>query len=326
MRLILYPIVFVLAKIATFHIAGCAAFQRHARFTSRFSCSHHLQRMSPAASTSYPIPEDVSSSSSTRATSLPVVESPVDEDDMITVPWSEWQDWALRDNLPKYIITIPPPHLTSQTRTNKTPLQTRQFALWRSMLHDVPELNGYDVAFVRQMYAKQLLRNAQQTITGRTTKIDVPGVLPLLEQFEFEPNDGISGIAFGLPGIADGTKMTTPPLKNVQQTIPLGYVYTDEGETVTAYEIGTPKQSEFHSLDGRSATAVNAAKVFFSSALETSSKVGEQTSVSSGSLRRMDPETSQMLLNVGGATVMLLAGATAVNMLSHHLTVNVFWV
>ena len=32
------------------------------------------------------------------------------------------------------------------------------------------------------------------------------------------------------------------------------------------------------------------------------------------------------LINLGGMTAMLLAGASAVGMLSHHLTVNVFWV
>jgi len=32
------------------------------------------------------------------------------------------------------------------------------------------------------------------------------------------------------------------------------------------------------------------------------------------------------LVKLGASTGLLLAGATAVNMLSHHLTVNVFWV
>ena len=33
-----------------------------------------------------------------------------------------------------------------------------------------------------------------------------------------------------------------------------------------------------------------------------------------------------MLLRLGALSGVLLAGATAINMLSHHLTVNVFWV
>ena len=32
------------------------------------------------------------------------------------------------------------------------------------------------------------------------------------------------------------------------------------------------------------------------------------------------------LVNLGATTAILLGGATAFNMLSHHLTVNVFWV
>ena len=39
-----------------------------------------------------------------------------------------------------------------------------------------------------------------------------------------------------------------------------------------------------------------------------------------------DAESNQDLAYLGGATAMLLASATAVGMLSHHLTVNVFWV
>ena len=39
-----------------------------------------------------------------------------------------------------------------------------------------------------------------------------------------------------------------------------------------------------------------------------------------------DPETSQMIVNLGATTAVVLGAATAMNMLSHHLTVNVFWV
>ena len=39
-----------------------------------------------------------------------------------------------------------------------------------------------------------------------------------------------------------------------------------------------------------------------------------------------DQETTNMLVNLGASTAILLGGATAFNMLQHHLTVNVFWV
>jgi len=37
-------------------------------------------------------------------------------------------------------------------------------------------------------------------------------------------------------------------------------------------------------------------------------------------------DTDGLLLRLGGTTGIFLAGATAINMLSHHMTVNVFWV
>ena len=39
-----------------------------------------------------------------------------------------------------------------------------------------------------------------------------------------------------------------------------------------------------------------------------------------------DKEANQDMIYLGGATALLLTAATAVGMLSHHLTVNVFWV
>eukprot|EP00591_Stephanopyxis_turris_P010074 CAMPEP_0195511008 /NCGR_PEP_ID=MMETSP0794_2-20130614/3476_1 /TAXON_ID=515487 /ORGANISM="Stephanopyxis turris, Strain CCMP 815" /LENGTH=284 /DNA_ID=CAMNT_0040638539 /DNA_START=43 /DNA_END=897 /DNA_ORIENTATION=+ len=243
-------------------------------------------------------PCSVVRSLSATTSPMPRSESSIDgvdeeEPSQDMMPWNKWQNWAVRDNLSRYTITIPS--------------MTKQYALWRSLLQDVPELNGYDLDFVREMYAKQQNLDIKE----------VPGVLPLLEQFEFETNGGMSGVAYGLVGIADGSPMKTPPLMRIEQTVPLGYVYTTAtggNGNVVAYELGTAKK-EFYSLDG-SVPTLSGAKGL----LDAASKIGGNV----GNVQ-IDTDTS-FLLKMGGTSAALLAGATAMNMLSHHLTVNVFWV
>jgi len=236
-------------------------------------------------------------------------------DDDSDLPWTEWQDWALRDNLPKYIVTIPPPALIggkADIKHNDNTITPKQYALWRTLLREVPELNGYDLAHIRRMVAKQKLREIEEVGEDKQAgRINVPGVLPLLEQYEFESNEGISGVVFGFPGIADGTRLTTPPLKYMQQTVPQGYAYTEDGTldstALVAYELGTPK-SELYSLD-------------------PAFRLSKTSQPSNGlSIPGVDQETSNMIVNIGGTTTMLLASAAAYNLMSHHLTVNMFWV
>jgi hypothetical protein len=154
----------------------------------------------------------------------------------------------------------------------------------------------------------------------------------MVDDFEFASNGGVSGRAYGIPGIADGTKINTPPLVSVEQTVPLGYVTTEEDELGVAfsYELGISASSSVYSLDGteRSSALLSARRLVLEGAAGSSKRLADvaKDMQVTGSGLLSDTESNRDLLYLGGATAMLLASATAVGMLSHHLTVNVFWV
>ena len=105
-----------------------------------------------------------------------------------SLPWSEFHDWALRDNIPKYTRILP----------GDTP---KTFALWRTMLQEVPELTGYPINFLQTKYAsKPLTTNPTQINNGNSSNSSaleapeiVPEILPFLDNFYFEPSGGLSG-------------------------------------------------------------------------------------------------------------------------------------
>lgn len=124
-----------------------------------------------------------------------------DDDSRLDMPWSNFHDWALRDNLPRYIRILP----------GKKP---RTYALWRTMMQDVPELSGYPIEFLQKKYAAK--PRQQRKESNGTTKDDdddddttaetkktqrvasskpgtVPEVLPYLDNFCFENAGGLSG-------------------------------------------------------------------------------------------------------------------------------------
>lgn len=276
----------------------------------------------------------------TDSSKLQIMDSD-DREDRLDLPWGDFQSWALRDNLPKYTVDIP----SFREGTNGGGSLGITYTLWRSLVRDVTELSGYDATFVRQQQARVLkeeynlkLEGCKEEIGNETdTAIDdreitleqVPGILPLLDNFEFHPNGGVSGTVEGLRGIADGTVVVTSSLTQVEKTVRKGYVLTEDGSA--AYELGSARTEALndgmgsYSLDGR--TKVNASQV--KSALDGSVKfVGEVAEEAATTVVKAagDEETNRMLVNLGTSTGILLAGATAVNMLSHHLTVNVFWV
>lgn len=156
----------------------------------------------------------------------------------------------------------------------------------------------------------------------------------MVDEFEFASNGGIAGRAYGFPGIADGTRITTPALVGVESTVPLGYVTTaidDEGVSFS-YELGRCASSTVF-LEGseRSAALLSARRMMMdgldvgvSSSKQVASIAKDAAMAGSGLLT--DAEANRDLVYLGGATAMLLASATAIGMLSHHLTVNVFWV
>lgn len=130
---------------------------------------------------------------------------------------------------------------------------------------------------------------------------------------------------YGVPGLRDGTRIETSPVGQVEVTIPLGYVLTED--IGIGYELGSPLSDEGetpYSLGGVTRTAGQAAGSLSKAA---ASNMAAMTRKGLASSSTGDDESSNaMLLQLGASTGLLLAGATAMSMLSHHLTVNVFWV
>eukprot|EP00560_Eucampia_antarctica_P002066 CAMPEP_0197837614 /NCGR_PEP_ID=MMETSP1437-20131217/32701_1 /TAXON_ID=49252 ORGANISM="Eucampia antarctica, Strain CCMP1452" /NCGR_SAMPLE_ID=MMETSP1437 /ASSEMBLY_ACC=CAM_ASM_001096 /LENGTH=313 /DNA_ID=CAMNT_0043444789 /DNA_START=62 /DNA_END=1003 /DNA_ORIENTATION=- len=232
------------------------------------------------------------------------------KDSSVEMPWGDHQEWALRDNMSKYLITIS----SYDEDEDDDRVERHNFALWRSMIRDVTELTGYPVKFVYKMYSRQ----------SSTT----PGVLPFLDQFEFTEQGGIQGRCYGLPGIADGTLIETPSVKGVQQTVPSGYIVTESG---VAYELGIPL-GDLYSLDGgNSASRAQMQKMLQQTLASTTIKESVNAVAETGSSLVNGVQSAKInidgsLVNLGASTAVLLAGATAMGMLSHHLTLNVFWV
>lgn len=257
----------------------------------------------------------IATSSSTESTTdTPISKNNVERDDM---PWSNVQQWALEDNITKFTVTLPS--------------SKKRYAMWRTMAREVTELAGYPIPFLVKMHERSLKvddDNKRMNSTGETT----PGILPMVDDFEFASNGGVVGRGYGIPGIADGTRINTPPLVSVEQTIPLGYVTTEEDELGVSfsYELGICASNSVYSLDGteRSSALLSARRLVLEGAVDSSKRLADvaKDMQVSGSGLLSDAESNRDLAYLGGATAMLLASATAVGMLSHHLTVNVFWV
>lgn len=222
--------------------------------------------------------------------------------EMLTMPWSDFQKSALRDNLAKYTVMIP------LKNGEKKEQESQVFALWRTMLKEVPELAGYPIDFLQEMHDRQIMNN--ETLLEGT-----PGLLPYLEDYEFTSAGGVSGQIFGVAGLADGTRIETSVVTSIEVTLPQGFVRTSDGSA--AYEVGRPKREEFSTTNR--GTVVDETLAQGGRLLKNVNNAGalEPVSVEDG---------DGMLLRLGASTGILLAGATAVSMLSHHLTVNMFWV
>jgi len=238
-----------------------------------------------------------SSSSSSSSNSILAVE---DKDD-ISGTWSQWQDWALVDNLPNYLLQTE----NHSSKENGVATGTRRLAArWRSLMRDVTELAGYDVEFAQKRY-KMLLEDATlRNVTSLPCKV-VPSVLPLLERYSFDSDgdsDSLTGYAYGIPGVADGTKVTTPKLRGLQVTLPQGWVESEDCSIM--YELGTSAEessaNDFYSLDFAKAAGIS-------------------NSISSVS-------SDKALVNLGAMTGLLLASAAAINTISHHVSVHVYWI
>ena len=243
--------------------------------------------------------------------------------DDFDMPWSTNQEWALQDKISKYTINIP--RLNNPTLKGGG-LNKTTFALWHTMTNEVTELMGYEIDYLQMKYSA-LLEDSEGG------KLAPPGVLPYIDDFEFRNNGGIKGRIYGLVGIESGTEIVTSPLKEVELTLPRGFALTGDGSC--AYELGTPKseRSKVENFNRDSVnTALNSYSMDLSSMKEDGgrllSDIGDKSGqVAGNAVKELgDPQTSQMVVNLAGTTAVVLGAATAMNMLSHHLTVNVFWV
>lgn len=227
-------------------------------------------------------------------------------DNNLDMPWTDFQEWALRDNLPLYLVSIP--------KSGKQEL----FALWRTMTREVTELSGYPIDFLQDMHARQL----KGVDAGESAVAITPGILPFLDEFEFATGGGVSGKAYGIPGIADGTKIETSGIKDVTATVPKGFVRTADGSS--AYELGVPMRESFLTLDGESGLA--AVRGAGDAVAKTATGALVSASGGSTSMGSILENPDGSLIRLAALSSTLLAGASAVGILSHHLTVNVFWV
>ena len=141
------------------------------------------------------------------------------------MPWSDAQEWALLENLPKYVIFV----------------GARRYARWRTMSREVPELAGYPATFLRQMHRRGRSIAVEDEDRGAQGTL---GLLPMIDDFEFLLEGGVVGRVYGLPGVADGSRIRTPSLVRAEQTVPLGYVTTnDDGLPFSDYSLVGTAQS-----------------------------------------------------------------------------------
>lgn len=249
----------------------------------------------------------------------PNIKSSKQDEEKFDMPWSETQEWTLKNSLAKFTVIIP-------TGIDGKP--TRRYAMWRTLAREVPELAGYPIPFLEEMHQRLVKKDSSNPSQ------ETPGVLPMVDNYEFTPDGGIAGLAYGLPGIADGTRIHTPSLISPEKSVPLGYV-TTQGELNSndfffSYELGTCASLFTYSSDamGKSAVLAVARRSVVEGAVDSSrqaANIAKDIAIS-GSGLRFDTEANKGLVYFSGATTVLLASATAVGMLSHHLTVNMFWV
>lgn len=238
------------------------------------------------------------------------------------MPWSELQDWALRDKVPRYAIQVP--IVGGEC--------VQEFVLWRSVWNDVPELSGYPIDFLHQRYVEYQDERNADTTTTTTTRMPLyrqQKIPYYLDDFQFESNGGLTGTIYGIPGVADGTRITTKPVQNVEQTLPGRYVVTSSNadrpdDSFFVYELGRP----FQSGDAVDSFVDVARKNPTISVINAATK-NVQTQLSNAATNPsslVGNDDGKDLLYLGGLSAILLGGAYASQVLSHHLTVNVFWV
>jgi hypothetical protein len=251
--------------------------------------------------------------------------------DRLDLPWSDIQEWALRDQFPRYTVKIPvwtgdnPYESQNDNESSQTTMKV--FTLWRTMCQEVTELTGYPIPFLQERL-RDTSADASTGAPGVPPRV-LPSseILPFLDEFEFESAGGLSGRVYGVAGVADGTRIQTTPVGNVQITVPRGFVRTADGSVI--YELGRPRATDKDdspfSLSSMSSAASARSKALQAVQEEASAWAGSLSNVGSD-LKNTDGDVDADLVRLGGLTAVVLSGALAVDLLSHHLTINMFWV
>jgi hypothetical protein len=226
-------------------------------------------------------------------------------------PWTDVQAWTLRDQVPRHTIQVEVIDPLTQKSTIKV------YTLWRTLTNEVTELSGYPISFLAKRYLALLASESQK---DQSVKLEAPAdILPFLDDFEFTSSGGLTGRAYGVMGVADGSRIETTPVGNVRATVPKGFVTTEDG---LLYELGIPMQAPANAdfaLDTVRRTARR------SSVRERGRGAGPWLSTSREIQEpgfSWDPD----LVQFGALTTFVIGGALAFEALQHHLTVNVFWV
>ena len=206
----------------------------------------------------------------------------------------------MKDHLAKYTVQV---HIQNE-EDGKDTLQV--YTLWRTLSNDVTALSGYPLKFLVERY--QEMRDEIKIETSTE-------ILPYLDGFSFEPDGGVSGRVYGIAGVAKGTRIQTTPVAGVESTLQKGFILTQEG---IVYELGLPASTSSAGENNGRTAASNMAKRAASSIQSVAS--------SSSDVQLGDVVENQELAKLGALTAIVLSGAWAMEALSHHLTVNVFWV
>lgn len=170
---------------------------------------------------------------------------------------------------------------------------THSFILWNTMINEVTELQGYTIP-----YLQSKLQDTKQ-------------IVPYITNYEFVNNGGIKGEIYNKAGIADSSVIITDALVNVVNTLPSGYVQTvsNNDNTGMVYELGYAMNDQSKLVAQRSTLLQS-----------LSSNINDATSDATSD------DTVNLVKNVAGVTALALGSGIAYNLLTHHLTVNVFWV
>lgn len=289
-------------------------FSVNATFSTCFTIQFHpLSRPAVLRSVTVAANEgNASNNTQTVSSSKEVEKDPTPKENRnYDFPWTEKQIWALSDNLGRFTVQVP----VKEERVDGVETTILQkFTMWRALSREVVELSGYPLAFlVERQLEMQNKADSDTELQKKFPKMTRTSktILPYLDDYEFTTAGGISGAVFGVQGVAEGTRIETAPLDDVRETLPKGFVRT---ECSVLYELGSPRtqQDDTQSLSGRAGSLLSSAN-------------DPAQDFRAGEIEKVGP-LDRELVQLGALTGVLLVGASAFQTLSHHLTVNVFWV